>query len=109
MQLQKYKINIIDNFLEIKLYKRDLDFEMIENINLNVSANQRNILIIKKYTMKLSSKIIYKNKKKNMINIKQRELVVIFIFNLIRKYFKMEILFTSLMKMNRILIIIITF
>lgn len=53
MQLQKYKINIIDNFLEIKLYKRDPDFEMIENINLNVSVNQRNILIIKKYTMKL--------------------------------------------------------
>ena len=53
MQLQKYKINIIDNFLEIKLYKRDPDFEMIENINLNANVNQRNILIIKKYIMKL--------------------------------------------------------
>ena len=53
MQLYKYKINIIDNFLVIKLYKRNQDFEMIENINLNVNANQKNILIIKKYTMKL--------------------------------------------------------
>ena len=109
MQLQKYKINIIDNFLEIKLYKRDPDFEMIENINLNVSANQRNILIIKKYTMKLSSKIIKKNKKKNIINIKQRELIVIFIFNLIGKKIKKEILFTSLKKVNPILIIMIIF
>ena len=53
MQLQKYRINIIDNFLVIKLYKRNLDFEMIENINLNANVNQLNILIIKKYTIKL--------------------------------------------------------
>ena len=88
MQLQKYRINIIDNFLVIKLYKRDPDFEMIENINLNVNVNQE---------------------KKNIINIKQRELVVIFIFNLIRKNFKMETLFTNLKKMNPILITMIIF
>ena len=39
-----------------------------------------------------------------MINTKQRELVVIFIFNLIGKYFKMEILFTN--PLNKIQIII---
>ena len=99
MELQKYKINIIDIFLVIKLYKRDPDSEMIENINLNVNLNLKNILIIKKNMKKL----------KNMINIKQRELVVIFIFNLIGKNFKMEKLFTSLKKMNPILIIMITF
>ena len=99
MQLQKYRINIIDNFLVIKLYKRDPDSEMIENINLNVNLNLKNILIIKKNIKKL----------KNMINIKQRELVVIFIFNLIGKNFKMEKLFTSLKKINPILIIMITF
>ena len=48
MELQKYKINIIDIFPGIKLYKRDPDSEMIENINLNVNLNLRNILIIKK-------------------------------------------------------------
>ena len=53
--------------------------------------------------------MIYKNKKKNMINIKQRELVVIFIFNLIGKNFKMETLFTNLKKMNPILITMIIF
>ena len=53
MQSQKYKINIIDNFLVIKLYKKDPDLEMIENINLNASANQTNILIIKKFMRKL--------------------------------------------------------
>ena len=99
MELQKYKINIIDIFLVIKLYKRDPDSEMIENINLNVNLNLKNILIIKKNIKKL----------KNMINIKQRELIVIFIFNLIGKNFKMEKLFTSLKKMNPILIIMITF
>ena len=44
-----------------------------------------------------------------MINIKQRELAVIFIFNLIEKNFRMEIIFMSLKKMNPILIIMITF
>ena len=53
MQLQKYKINIINNLLVIKLYKKDPGFEMIENINLNASANQRNILIIEKFIIKL--------------------------------------------------------
>ena len=99
MQLQKSRINIIDNFLVIKLYKRNLDFEMIENINLNVNLNLKNILIIKKNIKKL----------KNMINIKQRELIVIFIFNLIGKNFRMETLFTSLKKMNPILITMIIF
>ena len=53
MQLQKYKINIIDIFQVIKLYKRDPDSEMIKNINLNVNLNLRNILIIKKNIKKL--------------------------------------------------------
>ena len=53
--------------------------------------------------------MIYKNKKKNIINIKQRELDVIFIFNLIGKSFKMETLFINLMKMNPILITMIIF
>ena len=82
---------------------------MIENINLNANLNQKNILTIKKYIMKLLTQVIYKKKKKNMINIKQRELVVIFIFNLIRKNFKMETLFTNLKKMNPILITMIIF
>ena len=46
-------MNIIDIFKVIKLYKRELDSEMIKNINLNVNLNQRNILIIKKYIKKL--------------------------------------------------------
>ena len=50
---KKYRINIINNFKVIKLFKRDPDLEMIENINLNANVNQRNILIIKKYIMKL--------------------------------------------------------
>ena len=80
---------------------------MIENINLNVNLNQRNILIIKKYIKKSWKQIIYK--KKNMINIKQRELVVIFIFNLIREKFGINPLFTSLVKMTPILIIAFIF
>ena len=53
MQFYKYRMNIIDIFQVIKLYKRDPDSEMIENINLNVNLNQRNTLIIKKYIKKL--------------------------------------------------------
>lgn len=81
MQLHKYRIDIIDNSLVIKLYKKDVDSEMIENINLDANVNQWNILTIKKYTDKLSRRIINKNKGKNMINIKQKELIVIFIYN----------------------------
>ena len=55
MRLKTYKINIIYNFQGIKLYKKDPDFEMIENINLNTNVNHRSILIIKKYIMKLLS------------------------------------------------------
>ena len=82
---------------------------MIENINLNANLNQKNILRIKKYIMKLLTQVIYKKKNKNMINRKQKELVVIFIFNLIGKNFRMETLFTSLKKMNPILITMIIF
>ena len=78
---------------------------MIENFNSDVNVNQRNILIIKKYTIKLWNLIIYKIKKKNMVNIKRRELVVIFIFSLIEQKIKMEIWFTNLKKVNLTLII----
>ena len=40
MQLHKYRIDIIDNSLVIKLYKKDVDSEMIENINLDANVNQ---------------------------------------------------------------------
>ena len=109
MQLYRYRINTIDNFLVTKLYNQELDLKIIENIYLNANVNQKNISIIKKYIMKWWSQIISKKKKKNIINIKLRELVVIFICNLKRKNFGINPLFTSLKKMNPILITMITF
>ena len=109
MQLYRYKINIIDNFLETKLYNQDLDLEIIKNIYLNVNVSQKNILIIRKYIMKWWNQIISKKKKKNIINIKQRELVVIFIFNSIKEKFGTNPLFTNLVKMIPTLITTITF
>ena len=52
MQLYRYRIHTIDNFLVTKLYNQDLDLEIIKNIYLNVNAKEKNILIIKKYLMK---------------------------------------------------------
>ncbi len=69
--------------------------ETNENTNLNVNANQKNILKIKNNIMKYTNL--------EMINKYLKELIVNFIFNLTEKNIKMIVIIMYLMKLIQIL------